>query len=195
MGIADTMKQNADKLGAGVKQAWRHVTMKPALAAAAMKGMDKQSPLDERTQKAMDLASDYIDAMKSGDFATFIKKVANAISCDFELENPKKKQDFEADEESDDDLYQILGVKRDASADEIRLAYMQKAYQYSQISNPTTEQKQQFKQVQSAFKILSDPQKRSAYDQQNPDAGTSASNSDPAAQTSQGHDSDRQLTT
>ncbi len=64
------------------------------------------------------------------------------------------------------DPYGVLGVPRDASADEIKSAFRKLARQYHPDVNPndpTAEDK--FKEVSAAYEILSDPQKRARYDQ------------------------------
>ena len=64
------------------------------------------------------------------------------------------------------DFYEVLGVSKGASQDEIKKAYRKKAVQFHPDKNPddkTAEDK--FKEVGEAFEILSDDQKRAAYDQ------------------------------
>ncbi|NLO64869.1 MAG: molecular chaperone DnaJ [Clostridiales bacterium] len=67
--------------------------------------------------------------------------------------------------------YEILGVSKDASADEIKSAYrkLAKKYHPDLYTNATESQKaeaeKKFKEVQYAYDVLSDPQKRAAYDQ------------------------------
>src|SRR5262245_36663997 len=64
------------------------------------------------------------------------------------------------------DYYDILGVKRDASVDEIKKAYRKLARQYHPDRNPGDKQAEtKFKEVQNAYDVLSDPKKRSQYDQ------------------------------
>ena len=62
------------------------------------------------------------------------------------------------------DLYEILGVSRDAPEDEIKKAFRQKARKYHP-DNKDTGNEETFKQINQAYEILSDPQKRTVYDQ------------------------------
>jgi DnaJ-class molecular chaperone len=63
------------------------------------------------------------------------------------------------------DPYETLGVKRDASEDEIKKAYRKLARQYHPDRNPGDKQAEaRFKEVQAAYDILSDKQKRAQYD-------------------------------
>lgn len=64
------------------------------------------------------------------------------------------------------DYYQVLGVKRDAPAEEVRREYRRLARKFHPDVNPgdkTAEEK--FKQIQEAYDVLSDPKKRKMYDQ------------------------------
>jgi molecular chaperone DnaJ len=64
------------------------------------------------------------------------------------------------------DYYEILGVERSASADDIKKSYRKLAVKYHPDKNPgdkTAEEK--FKELGEAYEALSDPQRRSAYDQ------------------------------
>ncbi len=64
------------------------------------------------------------------------------------------------------DYYQVLGVSRKASPEEIKKAYRKLAKQYHPDRNPNDKSAEaKFKEVQEAYDILNDPQKRRAYDQ------------------------------
>lgn len=63
------------------------------------------------------------------------------------------------------DYYQTLGVKRDASEDEIRKAYRKLARQYHPDRNPGDKQAEaKFKEIQDAYDVLSDKTKRANFD-------------------------------
>jgi curved DNA-binding protein len=63
------------------------------------------------------------------------------------------------------DYYQILGVSRNANADEIRKAYRKLAMQYHPDRNPDDKQaEERFKEINEAYQVLNDPQKRAHYD-------------------------------
>jgi molecular chaperone DnaJ len=64
------------------------------------------------------------------------------------------------------DLYAILGLKRDASADDIRKTYRKLARSYHPDVNPGNKQAEaRFKEISAAYDVLSDPEKRRLYDQ------------------------------
>ena len=64
------------------------------------------------------------------------------------------------------DYYELLGVSRDASEEEIKKAYRKLALQYHPDRNPEDKQSEEkFKEVSEAYQILSDAEKRAKYDQ------------------------------
>src|SRR6266478_8141985 len=64
------------------------------------------------------------------------------------------------------DLYADLGVKRTASAEEIKKAYRKLARKYHPDVNPgNREAEEKFKRISFAYDALSDPAKRKAYDE------------------------------
>lgn len=62
------------------------------------------------------------------------------------------------------DLYEVLGVARDADAATIKKAYRRLAMKYHPDRNPGEDAENKFKEVQNAYATLSDEQKRAAYD-------------------------------
>ena len=64
------------------------------------------------------------------------------------------------------DYYEVLGVARDASADQIKSAYRKAAMQHHPDRNPENkaDAEHNFRQASEAYGVLSDPQKRSVYD-------------------------------
>ncbi|HYF52229.1 MAG TPA: molecular chaperone DnaJ [Planctomycetota bacterium] len=65
------------------------------------------------------------------------------------------------------DYYEVLGVKRDASQDEIKSAFRKLAKQWHPDRNPEkkAEAEEKFKEIAEAYAVLSDEQKRQQYDQ------------------------------
>ena len=64
------------------------------------------------------------------------------------------------------DYYEILGVSRNASANEIKKQYRKVAIKYHPDKNPGNKQaEEKFKKISEAYHVLSDSKRRSAYDQ------------------------------
>jgi molecular chaperone DnaJ len=62
------------------------------------------------------------------------------------------------------DYYGILGVRRDASAEDIKRAYRRLAREYHPDVNPDPVAQEKFKEINAAYEVLSDPQKREIVD-------------------------------
>ena len=65
------------------------------------------------------------------------------------------------------DYYKILGIQKSASPDEIKKAYRKLALKWHPDKNPDNQEEAQskFQEINAAFEILSDPEKKKMYDQ------------------------------
>jgi molecular chaperone DnaJ len=62
------------------------------------------------------------------------------------------------------DYYEVLGIDRNATDEEIRKAFRKLAFKYHPDHNHDDKSGEKFKEVNEAYEVLSDPEKRSAYD-------------------------------
>ena len=65
---------------------------------------------------------------------------------------------------ADRDYYQVLGVSRSDSEEEIRKAFRKKAMEYHPDRNKNADAEEKFKEINEAYQVLSNPTKRSQYD-------------------------------
>lgn len=63
------------------------------------------------------------------------------------------------------DYYQVMGLQRGASQDEIKRAYRKLARKYHPDVSSKTDAEERFKEIGEAYEVLKDPEKRAAYDQ------------------------------
>src|SRR5688572_22049823 len=63
------------------------------------------------------------------------------------------------------DYYEVLGVDKNASEEEIKKAYRKLARKYHPDVNKAPDAEERFKEVKEAYDVLSDPQKKAQYDQ------------------------------
>lgn len=63
------------------------------------------------------------------------------------------------------DYYEVLGVDRNASQDEIKRAFRKLAFKYHPDRNKASDAEEKFKEVSEAYAVLSDPEKKAQYDQ------------------------------
>lgn len=63
------------------------------------------------------------------------------------------------------DYYTLLGVSKNATPDELKRAYRKQALQYHPDKNKSKEAEEKFKEINQAYEVLSDPQKKTVYDQ------------------------------
>lgn len=67
------------------------------------------------------------------------------------------------------DFYEILGLKKTATLDEIKQAYRKLAMQYHPDRNKSPEAEEKFKEINEAYAVLSNPEKRQQYDSYGPE--------------------------
>ena len=62
------------------------------------------------------------------------------------------------------DYYEVLGVERNASADDLKSAFRSLARKFHPDINKEHDAEEKFKEINEAYAVLSDPEKRAAYD-------------------------------
>jgi len=80
---------------------------------------------------------------------------------------------------SNPDYYQVLGVPRDASAEQIKKAYRKMAMKVHPDVATDADAEEKFKQVNEAYEVLSDPNKRAVFDRGGDPMGHGAAGGDP----------------
>src|SRR5579863_7646520 len=63
------------------------------------------------------------------------------------------------------DYYEILGITKGSTEDEIKKSYRKLAMQFHPDRNPSKDAEEKFKEITEAHEVLSDPDKRQRYDQ------------------------------
>ena len=66
--------------------------------------------------------------------------------------------------------YEVLGLSKDASMEEIKKAFRKLAFEYHPDRNKTNASEARFKTINEAYQVLSDPKTRSQYDQYGSDS-------------------------
>lgn len=62
------------------------------------------------------------------------------------------------------DYYDILGIQKDASEDDVKKAYRKQALRYHPDKNKSPGAEDKFKEIAEAYDVLSDPKKKDIYD-------------------------------
>src|SRR5476649_2280466 len=79
-----------------------------------------------------------------------------------------------------EDYYELLGVEKTVDAEALKKAYRKKAVQYHPDKNPgNKEAEEMFKKISHAYEVLSDAEKRAAYDRYGPAAFDGSAGSGP----------------
>lgn len=88
------------------------------------------------------------------------------------------------------DYYETLGVTKDATKKDVRKAYLKLAKKYHPDVNPDKNAEQQFKEVQEAYEVLHDEEKRKKYDQLGENGYRYEDNEQQASHPFRGNDND-----
>ena len=132
---------------------------------------DKFAPFYDRFLSRID----YLSAHSQQEFYARLTSIAEEVLSEFlhrqerqnqyqESQGPQEERNERKASSVEEDHYEVLGVSKSASLDEIRRAYRKLAMQYHPDRNPTSEAEARMKAINVAYGILSDEQKKSYYD-------------------------------
>ncbi|KAK3767567.1 hypothetical protein RRG08_003829 [Elysia crispata] len=103
------------------------------------------------------------------------RQIVRGYNIKLNHENPRQFTLY-CEVEAGEDLYKILGVKRDATDKEIKKAFRKLALKYHPDKNKEPDAKEKFLKIGKAYDILGDPEKKRKYDMYGDDSDTGNNN-------------------